>query len=347
MPRISEHNALFFTFAQKIYNYKSLKMKKVAIFTSGGDSPGMNACVRAAVRGALNHGVEIFGINRGYNGMISDDLFPMNSHSVSSIIQHGGTILKSARSKEFMTPEGRKKAYENLNKRGIEGIIAVGGDGTFTGAETFYNEFGIPTVGAPGTIDNDLFGTDYTIGFDTAVNTALDAIDKIKDTANSHERVFFIEVMGRNCGDIAIHVAVGSGAEIVLIPETVTPISDIVRQLKKAGKKSKTSSIVIVAEGNQEGNAFEIAEQAKKQLPELSMRVSVLGHVQRGGSPTSADRILASRLGLGALEGLIEGEVNAMAGIIKNELVFTPFKNAIGKKKPLDAEMLRMISIIG
>lgn len=321
-------------------------MKRVAIFTSGGDSPGMNACVRAAVRGAIYHGIEIYGINRGYNGMISDDLFLMNSHSVSSIIQHGGTILKSARSKEFMTPEGRKKAYDNLKKRGIEGIIAVGGDGTFTGAEIFYKEFGIPTVGAPGTIDNDLYGTDYTIGFDTAVNTALDAIDKIKDTANSHERVFFVEVMGRNSGDIAIHAAVGSGAELALIPETVTSVSDIIRQLKKAGRKSKTSSIVIVAEGNQEGNAFEIAKLAKEQLPELSMRVSILGHIQRGGSPTSADRILASRLGLGSLEGLMDGEVNSMAGIVKNELLFTPFKEAIGKKKPLDAEMLRMISII-
>ncbi|MFW5760421.1 MAG: 6-phosphofructokinase [Cyclobacteriaceae bacterium] len=321
-------------------------MKKAAIFTSGGDSPGMNACVRAAVRGALHYGIEIYGINRGYNGMIANDLYLMNSHSVSSIIQHGGTILKSARSKEFMTPEGRKKAYENLSKRGIEGIIAVGGDGTFTGAEIFYNEFGIPTVGAPGTIDNDLYGTDFTIGFDTAVNTALDAIDKIKDTANSHERVFFIEVMGRHCGDIAIHAAVGSGAELVLIPETITSIADIVRQLKKAGRKSKTSSIVIVAEGNQEGSAFEVANQVKEQMPDLSMRVSILGHIQRGGSPTSADRILASRLGLGALEGLLDGEVNTMAGIVKNELIFTPFKDAIGKTKPLDAEMLRMISII-
>jgi len=321
-------------------------MKKVAIFTSGGDSPGMNACVRAAVRGALYQGIEIFGINRGYNGMIADDLFSMNSQSVSSIIQHGGTILKSARSKEFMTPEGRKKAYANLKKRGIEGIIAIGGDGTFTGADIFYNEFGIPTVGAPGTIDNDLYGTDYTIGFDTAVNTALDAIDKIKDTANSHERVFFIEVMGRQSGDIAIHAAVGSGAELALVPETVTSIADIVRQLKKAGRKSKTSSIVIVAEGNHEGGAFEIASQVKNQLPDLSTRVSILGHIQRGGSPTSADRILASRLGLGALEGLIDGEVNSMAGIIKRELVFTPFKDAISKKKPMDAEMLRIISII-
>lgn len=321
-------------------------MKKVAIFTSGGDSPGMNACVRAAVRGALHHGVEIYGINRGYNGMIADDLFLMNTHSVSSIIQHGGTVLKSARSKEFMTPEGRKKAYENLHKRGIEGIVAVGGDGTFTGAEIFYNEFNIPTVGAPGTIDNDLYGTDYTIGFDTAVNTALDAIDKIKDTANSHERIFFIEVMGRHSGDIAIHAAVGSGAELALIPETITTVPDIVRQLKKAGRKSKTSSIVIVAEGNQEGNAFEISKSVKEQLPQLSVRVSVLGHIQRGGSPTSADRILASRLGLGALEGLLDGEENTMVGMVKNQLIFTPFKDAIGKNKPLDADMLRMISII-
>lgn len=322
-------------------------MKKVAVFTSGGDAPGMNACIRAVVRGGLYHGVEVVGINRGYNGMIANDMFTMNSHSVSSIIQKGGTILKSARSKDFMTPEGRKKAYENLKERGIEGIVAIGGDGTFTGAEIFYKEYGIPVVGAPGTIDNDLYGTDFTIGFDTAVNTALDAIDKIKDTANSHERIFFIEVMGRNCGDIAMHASIGGGAELVLIPETATSISDIVRILKRAERKSKTSSIVIVAEGNQEGNAIEISHQVKEQMPNINMRVSILGHVQRGGIPSSFDRILASRLGLGAIEGLVDGEINAMAGIIKNELVFTPFKDAIGKKKPLDEELLRMVSIIG
>ncbi|MGK7394147.1 MAG: 6-phosphofructokinase [Candidatus Cyclobacteriaceae bacterium M3_2C_046] len=322
-------------------------MKKIAVFTSGGDSPGMNACVRAVVRGGIYHGVDVYGINRGYNGMISDDIYLMNSHTVSNILQRGGTLLKSARSKEFMTPEGRQKAYENLKKRGIEGIVAIGGDGTFTGAEIFYNEFGLPTVGAPGTIDNDLYGTDYTIGFDTAVNTALDTIDKIKDTANSHDRIFFIEVMGRNCGDIAIHAGIGSGAELVLIPETTTSTTDIIRILKKAERKSKTSSIVIVAEGNQEGNAFEVSKKVKEEMPDINMRVSILGHVQRGGSPTSADRILASRLGLGAVEGLLDGEINVMAGIVKGELVYTPLKDAITRKKPLDEQILRMVRIIG
>lgn len=321
-------------------------MKRVAVFTSGGDAPGMNACIRAVVRGGLYHGVEVYGINRGYNGMIKDDMFQMDTHSVSSIIQRGGTILKSARSMEFMIREGREKAYANLKNRGIEGLIAIGGEGTFTGAEIFYNEFGIPIVGVPGTIDNDLYGTDYTIGFDTAVNTALDAIDKIKDTANSHERTFFVEVMGRNAGDIAVHAAIGSGAEVVLIPETNTSITDIVRALRKAERRSKTSSIVIVAEGNQEGGAIEVVAKVKELMPDLDARISILGHMQRGGTPTSADRLLASYLGLGAIEGLLDGEVNVMAGMIKGDLVFTPFRDAISKKKPIDEEFLRMVRII-
>jgi 6-phosphofructokinase 1 len=321
-------------------------MKKVAVFTSGGDAPGMNACIRAVVRGGLYHGVEVYGINRGFNGMIKDDMFLMDTHSVSSIIQHGGTILKTARSTEFHAKEGREKAYNNLVARGIEGIIAIGGDGTLKGAIDLYNEFGIPIMGAPGTIDNDLYGTDYTIGFDTAVNTALDAIDKIKDTANSHERIFFIEVMGRNAGDIAIHAAIGSGAEVVLIPETSTSVSDIIRALRKAERRSKTSSIVLVAEGYGQGGGMEIAAKVKEQMPELDARISILGHVQRGGSPTSADRLLGSRLGLGAIEGLLDGEKNVMAGIIQGELTFTPLKDAVTKKKPIDEEILRMVRII-
>lgn len=323
-----------------------MSMKRVAVFTSGGDAPGMNACIRAVVRGGLYHGVEVYGINRGYNGMIKDDMFIMDTHSVSSIIQRGGTTLKSARSMDFMAREGREKAFANLKNRGIEGLVAIGGEGTFTGAEIFYNEFGIPIVGVPGTIDNDLYGTDYTIGFDTAVNTALDAIDKIKDTANSHERTFFVEVMGRNAGDIAVHAAIGSGAEVVLIPETNTSISDIVRALKKAERRSKTSSIVIVAEGNQEGGAIEVVTKVKELMPELDARISILGHMQRGGTPTSADRMLASYLGLGAIEGLLDGEMNVMAGMIKGDIFFTPFKDAISKKKPIDEEFLRMVRII-
>ncbi len=321
-------------------------MKKIAVFTSGGDAPGMNACIRAVVRGGIYHGVEVYGINRGYNGMIKNDLFLMDTHSVSSIIQRGGTILKSARSSDFRSAEGRKTAYQNLRERGIEGIVAIGGDGTLKGADEFYQEFGIPIVGAPGTIDNDLYGTDYTIGFDTAVNTALDAIDKIKDTANSHERTFFVEVMGRNAGDIAIHAAIGSGAEVVLIPETSTSVSDIVRSLRKAERRSKTSSIVLVAEGNQDGGALEMVKKVQELMPELDARISILGHVQRGGTPTSADRLLGSRLGLGAIEGLLDGEVNVMAGIIQGELTFTPFKDAVTKKKPVDEEILRMVRII-
>lgn len=321
-------------------------MKKIAVFTSGGDAPGMNACIRAVVRGGLYHGVEVYGVNRGFNGLINDDMVSMDSHSVSSIIQRGGTILKSARSKEFLTREGRKKAFNNLRNRGIDGLIAIGGNGTFAGAEIFYKEFGIPTVGAPGTIDNDLYGTDYTIGFDTAVNTALDAIDKIKDTANSHERIFFIEVMGRHSGDIAIHAAVGSGAELALIPETSTSITDIASALRKAEKRSKTSSIVIVAEGNEHGGVVETSKKVKEAMPDLDMRISILGHIQRGGTPTSSDRLLGSLLGLGAVEGLLNGETNVMAGRIKDKLVFTPFHDAINKKKPLNEEKLRMIRII-
>jgi 6-phosphofructokinase 1 len=321
-------------------------MKKIAVFTSGGDAPGMNACIRAVVRGALYHGIEVYGINRGYNGMINDDIFLMDTHSVSSIIQHGGTILKSARSSEFHSRDGRDKAYQNLQERGIEGIVAIGGDGTLKGAIDLYNEIGLPIVGAPGTIDNDLYGTDYTIGFDTAVNTALDAIDKIKDTANSHERIFFIEVMGRNAGDIAIHAAIGSGAEVVLIPETLTSVSDIVRALRKAERRSKTSSIVLVAEGYAQGGALEVASKVKEQMPELDARISILGHIQRGGSPTSADRLLGSRLGLGAVEALLDGEMNVMIGVIQGELTFTPLKDAVTKKKPIDEEILRMVRII-
>ncbi|GAA5037241.1 ATP-dependent 6-phosphofructokinase 2 [Marivirga lumbricoides] len=321
-------------------------MKKVAIFTSGGDAPGMNACIRASVRGAIYHGVEIFGIYRGYDGMIEGDIEPMNSYSVSNIIQKGGTILKSARSIEFRTKEGRQKAYEQLQKFGIEGLIAIGGDGTFTGAKVFYEEFGIPTVGAPGTIDNDLYGTDYTIGFDTAVNTALDAIDKIRDTANSHNRLFFVEVMGRDSGYIAIRSGIGGGAELVMVPETATSITEVISTLQEGWNRKKTSSIVVVAEGDEEGNAMEIAEKVKSQIHMKDVKVSILGHIQRGGTPSAQDRILASRLGLGALEGLLNGEKNVMAGIINEKLVYTSFEESIGKTKELNQDLIRMVKIL-
>lgn len=322
-------------------------MKRVAVFTSGGDAPGMNACIRAVVRGGIYHGLEMYGIRRGYNGMISGDIFPMDSRSVSNIVQRGGTVLKSARSKEFMTPEGRKKAYESLMAHNIEGLIAIGGNGTFTGAEVFFNEYQIPTVGCPGTIDNDLYGTDYTIGFDTAVNTSLGAIDKIRDTADSHDRVFFIEVMGRDSGYIAIQSGIGGGAEIVMVPETDTPINTVVSTLKDGWGRSKSSSIVVVAEGDEEGNATEIADKIKSQIGDkLDIRVTTLGHIQRGGVPTAYDRILASRLGLGAVEGLLSGKKNVMAGVVNNELIYTPFIDTISKQKPIHEDLLRMVHVL-
>lgn len=307
----------------------------------------MNACIRAVVRGAVYHGIEVFGIRRGYNGMINGDIFQMSSHSVSNIVQRGGTILKSARSKEFMTPEGRAKAHEQLQKFGIEGLVAIGGNGTFTGATLFYDEYSIPTVGAPGTIDNDLYGTDYTIGFDTAVNTALEAIDKIRDTADSHDRIFFIEVMGRDSGYIAIQSGIAGGAELVMVPEVLTPISEVVETLKSGWSRHKASSIIVVAEGEEEGNANEIAEKIRSQVQsDIDMRVTTLGHIQRGGVPTAYDRILASRLGLGALEGLMNGERNVMAGVVNNELVYTPFRDTIRLPKPINEDLLRMVKIL-
>jgi len=322
-------------------------IKKIAVFTSGGDAPGMNACIRAVVRSAIYYGIEVYGIRRGYNGMIAGDIYQMTSHSVSNIIQRGGTILKSARSKEFMTKEGRQKAYEQIQKFGIEGLVAIGGNGTFTGATIFFDEYGIPTVGAPGTIDNDLYGTDHTIGYDTAVNTALEAIDKIRDTADSHDRVFFIEVMGRDSGYIAIQCGIAGGAEIVMVPEVLTPISEVVETLKQGWNRSKSSSIIVVAEGDEEGNAAEVADKIKARLEvDMDIRVTTLGHIQRGGIPTAYDRILASRLGLGAVEGLMNGQKNMMVGIINNELVYTPFRDTIRLPKPINEDMLRMVKIL-
>ena len=321
-------------------------MKRIGVFTSGGDSPGMNACIRAVVRTAVYHGIEVWGIRRGYNGMIKGDMYPMESHSVSNILQKGGTILKSARSMEFMTPEGRKRAYENLMSAGIQGLVAIGGNGTFTGAEVFYQEFGIPTVGAPGTIDNDLYGTDFTIGFDTAVNTALDAIDKIRDTADSHDRIFFIEVMGRDSGYIAIESGLGGGAELVMVPETETSIEEVIETLKSGWARSKTSSIIVVAEGDEEGGANEVAAKVKEHIPYGDIKVTLLGHVQRGGAPTAIDRILASRMGTAAVEGLIKGKKNVMVGVINNEVVFTPFSETITKKKPIHNDLIRLVDIL-
>jgi 6-phosphofructokinase 1 len=321
-------------------------MKKIAVFTSGGDAPGMNACVRAVVRAGLYHGMDVYGIRYGFNGMIEGDIFPMASYTVSNILQRGGTILKSARSEDFRTKEGRKRAYETLFQKNIEAVVAIGGDGTFTGAKIFHEEFGIPVMGVPGTIDNDLFGTDYTIGFDTAVNTALQAIDNIRDTANSHDRVFFIEVMGRMSGYIALHCGIGGGAELVMVPEQNTTVDDVIKTLEKGRDKKKTSAIVIVAEGQEQGDAQKIAKVVKEQLPHLDIRVSTLGHMQRGGSPTSRDRILASRLGLAAVKGLMEGRKCDMVGIIDHRLVYHSLKEAISEAKPLRQDLLDMVEIL-
>ncbi len=321
-------------------------MKRIGVYTSGGDAPGMNACLRAVVRTAVYHGLEVYGIRHGYNGMINGEIFELNSSSVSNILQVGGTILKTARSNEFMTREGRQKAYEQLQRRGIEGLVAMGGNGTFIGANVFHEEFGIPVVGAPCTIDNDLYGTDYTVGYDTAVNTALDAIDKIRDTADSHGRVFFIEVMGRDSGYIAVPCAIGGGAEIVVVPEKQTSVNSIIDAIQKGWKRSKTSLIVIIAEGEAEGDAAKVAESVKKALPQMDARVTVLGHVQRGGSPTAFDRMLASRLGISCVKGLLSGQLNAMAGTINSKPVYTPFIETISRRKEINPDYVEMMEIL-
>lgn len=321
-------------------------MKKIAVFTSGGDSPGMNACIRSVVRTAIYNKLEVVGIIRGYEGMINGDFLPMQSSSVSNIIQRGGTILKSARSKQFMTKEGRAKAAENLKNEGIEGIVAIGGDGTFTGAKIFFEEHGIPTIGVPGTIDNDLYGTDYTIGYDTAVNTVVEAVDKIRDTADAHDRLFFVEVMGRDAGFIALRSGISVGAEAVLIPETETYVDRLIEKLQKGWERQKSSSIIIVAEGDDAGGAYEVAEKVKAKFKHYETKVTVLGHLQRGGSPSAADRVLASQLGNAAVNALIEGRYNEMAGIVNRKVVFTPFEKAIKHHQDINQELLKLADVL-
>jgi 6-phosphofructokinase 1 len=321
-------------------------MKKIAVFTSGGDSPGMNAGIRAVVRTAIFNGLEVYGIVRGYEGMINGDIIKMESASVGNIIQRGGTILKSARSARFMTPEGRKQAYEKLQEFGIEGLVAIGGDGTFTGAAIFNQEFGVKVIGMPGTIDNDLRGTDFTIGYDTAINTVVNAVDKIRDTADSHDRLFIVEVMGRDAGLIALRSGIGVGAEAVLVPETPTYIDKLIEVLDKGWQRKKSSSIVIVAEGDQSGGAIEVAEAIKKKFNHYDIRVSILGHLQRGGSPSCMDRLLASRTGVAAVEALIAGRSNEMVGIINNQISFTPFSEAIKHNIKLKEELLNLVEIL-
>ncbi|MBP6826287.1 MAG: 6-phosphofructokinase [Saprospiraceae bacterium] len=324
------------------------EIKRIAVFTSGGDAPGMNAAIRAIVRNAFNNDLHIYGIMRGYEGMIDGTIRRLETTDVSNIIHRGGTILKTARSQRFMTPEGRKAAYENLVDSDIDGLIAIGGNGTFTGASKFMEEYpDIPIIGLPGTIDNDLYGTDFTIGFDTAVNTAVQAVDKIRDTADSHNRLFFVEVMGRHSGFIALHTAIAGGAGGVLIPEEEFSLEDVVKLLKRGAKRSKLFSIVIVAEGNQMGTVYDIASKVEQQIDLYDdIKVTVIGHLQRGGSPSSFDRVLASVLGFSAVEALLAGKTGLMAGLRNNNVHYTPFSDAISKNKSLNKDLLRMAHIL-
>lgn len=321
------------------------KIKKIAVFTSGGDAPGMNAAIRAVVRAGLYHQVEVFGIRRGYDGLVQGDIIPMDATSVSNIIQRGGTILKTARSEEFRTPEGRKQAYAHLQERGIDGLIAIGGDGTFTGALTFGQEYNMPIMGVPGTIDNDLEGTDFAIGYDTAINTVVDAVDKIRDTAESHDRLFVVEVMGRDSGLIALRAGIGVGAEDVLIPEIKIDYRAMMQRLEES-RKTKSSRIIIVAEGDDAGGGFAVVDQIKKQFPQYDVRLSILGHIQRGGRPTCMDRVLASRLGVSAVEALLEGKRNEMAGLINGQIAFTPFSRAVKHISTINENLIRIVDIL-
>ncbi|CAN5438854.1 6-phosphofructokinase [soil metagenome] len=320
-------------------------MKKIAVFTSGGDSPGMNACIRAVVRTAVFKNIEVVGVRYGYEGLINGDFVKMNAASVANIIHRGGTILKTARSKRFLTVEGRQVAKQNLEKEGIEGIVAIGGDGTFRGALEFSKSCDIPFIGCPGTIDSDLVGTDFTIGFDTAINTVIEAVDKIRDTAESHNRVFIVEVMGRDAGLIALYSGIGVGAEGILVPETKNDLAEV---LKTMGEKQrdKHSKIIIVAEGDDAGGAFNVQKAINEKYPDFDTRVSILGHIQRGGSPTCMERVNASRMGFAAVEALEQGEKNKMIGIINRKIVLTPFELAVKHLMEPDPLLMKMVNIL-
>ena len=323
------------------------QIQNIAVMTSGGDAPGMNAAIRAVVRTAVFYKRDPFGIYRGYEGLIEGDIERFTARKVSNIINRGGTILKTARSQQFRTVEGRKKAYENLKKHNIDALIVIGGDGSFTGASIFSDEFDIPVVGVPGTIDNDIFGTDFTIGFDTASNTATDAIDKIRDTASSHNRLFFIEVMGRNAGFLALYSGIAGGAEEILIPEENIGIDKLVESLRRSKRAGKTSSIVVVAEGDKTGkNVFELAKYVDDNLKEYESRVVIVGHIQRGGSPTTYDRVLASRLGVKAVEAILDGQNKIMVGIKNNKVAYTPLKDAISLNRTINKELLNISDIL-
>ncbi|MGM9803407.1 MAG: 6-phosphofructokinase [Muribaculaceae bacterium] len=319
------------------------KINTIGVLTSGGDAPGMNAAIRAVTRAAIFNGFKVKGIYRGYKGMLTDEIVEFKTQNVSNIIQMGGTILKTARCKEFQTPEGRKQAYDNLVKQGIDALVVIGGDGSLTGARVFATEYNFPIVGLPGTIDNDLYGTDMTIGYDTALNTIMECVDKIRDTATSHERLFFIEVMGRDAGFLALNGAIASGCEAAIIPEISTEVDQLAELIENGFRKSKNSSIVLVAESPITGGAMGMAERVKNEYPQYDVRVSILGHLQRGGSPTATDRILASRMGAAAIDALMEDQRNVMIGVHNDEIVYVPFFKAIKYDKPIDRGLLKTL----
>lgn len=322
------------------------KVSKIGVLTSGGDAPGMNACVRAVVRTGIYEGYEVYGIMRGYQGMLEDDIHKLESRSVANIIQRGGTILKTARCKEFFTPEGRRKAYENLKKRGINALVIIGGDGSFRGAQIFAEEYDIPCIGIPGTIDKDIAGTDFTIGFDTAVNTAVEAIDRIRDTADAHDRLFIIEVMGRDAGYIALYSGISTGAENILIPERKTNMSELIGSLLEKEKRRKLVNLLVVAEGDDFGGANEVAKLLHEKIPAADIRVTILGHIQRGGSPTCLDRVIASRMGYSAVECLKEERYNVMVGIVNNKMHYTPLDKAVKARQKINDEWLKIVKIL-
>ena len=323
-----------------------MKYKKIGVITTGGDCPGLNAGIRAVVRTGIFNELTIVGVMHGFDGLIDGNFLKLSSHSVSNILQRGGTILKTARSERFKTPESRKAAFENIKNEGIEALIVLGGDGSFRGIEKFSNEYSIPSIGIPKTIDNDIYGTDFSIGFDTALNTVVQAIDKIRDTADSHNRLFFIEVMGRDAGMIALYSGIAGGAEAILIPEKQTQIKQIIKILERGWQRKKSSMIVIVAEGDDAGGAYDIAEAVKSRFNEYDTRVSVLGHMQRGGSPSCTDRVLASRLGVAAVEALVKGRKNEMVGIINNKVVYTLFSDVVKNKKEFPNDLMRIAEIL-
>ena len=322
------------------------KVSRIGVLTSGGDSPGMNAAIRAVVRTGLYHGLEMFGIMRGYQGMIEDDIYQMDSRSVANIIQRGGTILKTARCKEFFELEGRQKAYNNLKKRGIDGLVIIGGDGSFRGAVKFSQDFDIPCVGLAGTIDKDISGTDFTIGFDTAVNTAVEAIDKIRDTMDAHDRIFVIEVMGRDAGYIALHSGIATGAENILIPERKTNMNDLISSLLEKERRKTLVNLIVVAEGDEFGGGNNVQAILKEKLPNAEIRVCILGHIQRGGSPTCIDRLIASRMGYHAVESLIEGRHNVFVGILNNKMHYLPLQDAVKNKGKISDEWMKIVKIL-